>query len=239
MHGLETVPGSLNTVPRSPGTVSRSPGTVQNSLETVPRSLGTVQNSLWTVTRSLGTVQRKATPFDPRVTRKNFSVSMVNTRSAKKNKTKVSSEDGRMEPPIETDIETLDQSVDEVETETTETKPMRNAEEQKKKTMELLPIDTAGKTTSNTPETIMDESQTKITSFTERIARMGGMKPRDKEEGEPTAEKGKTVGTVSTITTEANQNDDQVKHGATADHETTTPLELDDLMAKLDQIDKN
>ena len=73
---------------------------------------------------------------------------------------------------------------------------------------------------------------------------MVGMKSRDIVEEEPKAEKGKTFGTVSTITTEANQDDDQVKHGATAnhgattDHETTTPLELGDLMAKLDQIDK-
>ena len=64
------------------------------------------------------------------------------------------------------------------------------------------------------------------------------------QEDEPKAEKGKTFGAVSTITTEANQGDDQIKHGATAshgatdDHETTTPLELGDLMAKLDQIDK-
>ena len=58
-------------------------------------------------------------------------------------------------------------------------------------------------------------------------------------EEEPKAEKGKTFGKVSTITTEANQDDDQVKHGAAADHETTTPLELGDLMAKLDQIEKN
>ena len=61
---------------------------------------------------------------------------------------------------------------------------------------------------------------------------------------ETKAEKGKTLGTVSTITIEANQGNDQVKHGATArqgataDHETTTHLELGDLMAKLDQIDK-
>ena len=40
------------------------------------------------------------------------------------------------------------------------------------------------------------------------------------------------------ITTEATQNNDQVTHGATADHGTTTPLELGDLMAKFDQIDK-
>ena len=70
------------------------------------------------------------------------------------------------------------------------------------------------------------------------------MKSRDVVAEEPKAEKGKTFGTVSTITTEANQDDDQVKQGAaasnreTADHETTTLLELGDLMAKLDQIDK-
>ena len=99
-------------------------------------------------------------------------------------------------------------------------------------------------TTSNTQETIKDESQTKRTSLTERMAMMVGMKPRDKKEVEPTAEKSKTFGTVSTITTEAIQNDKQVKHGATAsqgvtaDHETTTPLELGNLMAKLDQIDR-
>ena len=73
---------------------------------------------------------------------------------------------------------------------------------------------------------------------------MVGMKSRDIVTEEPKAEKGKTFGTVSTITTEANQDDDQVKQGAAAsnrakaDHETTTPLELGDLMAKLDQIDK-
>ena len=50
---------------------------------------------------------------------------------------------------------------------------------------------------------------------------MVGMKPRDKEEVKPTAEKSKTFGTVSTITTEAIQDDDQVKHGATANHGAT------------------
>ena len=110
--------------------------------------------------------------------------------------------------------------------------------------MEFSPIDTVEDTTGNTPETIKDESQTKRTSFTERFAMMVGKKSRDIVEEEPKAEKGKKFGTVSTITTEANQDDDQVKHGetashgVTADHETTTPLELADLMAKLDQIDK-
>ena len=157
---------------------------------------------------------------------------------------RVSAEEGRTKPAIEIDLETPDQSVDEVEKKTTESTPMPNAEEQKKKTIEFSPIDTVEDTTSNTPETVKDDSLMKRTSFTERIAMMVGMKPKDKEEVEPTAEKGRTFGTVSTITTEANQNDDQVKHGATANHgaianhETTTSLELGDLMAKLDQIDK-
>ena len=35
---------------------------------------------------------------------------------------------------------------------------------------------------TNTPATIKDDSQTKRTSFTERIAAMVGMMPREKEE---------------------------------------------------------
>ena len=117
-------------------------------------------------------------------------------------------------------------------------------DEQEKKKIEFSPIDTVEDTLSNTPETKKDDSQTKRTSLTERIARMVGMKPRDKEGVEPTAEKGKTFGTVSTITTETIQNDKQIKHGAkandgaTTNHEKTTSPELRNLMAKLDQIDK-
>ena len=63
-------------------------------------------------------------------------------------------------------------------------------------------------------------------------------------------EKGKTFGTVAAITTEASRDDDQVElvvaasheaavsNGATANQEITTFLELGDLMAKLEQIDK-
>ena len=108
----------------------------------------------------------------------------------------------------------------------------------KNKTIELSPIDTVEDTTSKTMETKKNESQAKRTSFTERIEIMIGTKSRYKEEVEPTAEKGKTFGTVSTITTEAIPGDEQIKHGATANHEKTTSLELGDLMAKLDQIDK-
>ena len=187
---------------------------------------------------------RKATPSGQKLTRKNFSMSMVNTRSAKENKRKASAEEGQTEPAIEINLETPDQSVEEVKKKTTESTPMPNAEEQMKQMMEFSTIDTVEDTTSNTPESIKVESQKKRTSLTERMAMMVGMKPRDKKEVEPTAEKSKTFGTVSTITTEAIQNDKQVKHGATAsqgvtaDHETTTPLELGDLMAKLDQIDR-
>ena len=90
---------------------------------------------------------------------------------------------------------------------------MPNAEEQNQKLMEFSPIDTVEDTTGNMPETIKDESQAKRTSFTERIAMMVGMKSRDVVAEELKAEKGKTFGTVSTITTEADQDDDQVNTG--------------------------
>ena len=188
--------------------------------------------------------QRKVTTVGPRITRKNFSVSMVNTRISKENKTKEGAEGKQTEPAVEIDLETPDQSVDEVGKKTMESTPMPNAEEQNQKSMEFSPIDAVEDTTGNTPETVKDESQVKRTSFTERMAMMVGMKSRDIVTEEPKAEKGKTFGTVSTITTGANQDDDQVKQGAAAnnmakaDHETTTPLELGDLMAKLDHIDK-
>ena len=67
---------------------------------------------------------------------------------------------------------------------------------------------------------------------------MIGMKPREKEEVVQTTEKSKTFGTVSAVTTEAKHDDEHVKKGATANHEKTTSLELGDLMAKLEQIDK-
>ena len=74
---------------------------------------------------------------------------------------------------------------------------MPNAEEPNPKSMEFSPIDTAEDTAGNTPETVKDESQAKRTSFTERLAMMVGMKPRDIVTEEPKAEKGKTFGTVS------------------------------------------
>ena len=93
------------------------------------------------------------------------------------------------------------------------------AEEQEKKTIEFSPIDIVEDTTSNTPETIKDDSKTKRTSFTKRIAAMVVMKPKEKEEVMPTTEKCKTFGTASAITTEAKQDEEQVTHEATANQE--------------------
>ena len=107
-------------------------------------------------------------------------------------------------PAREIYLERPDQSIDGVERKTTESTTMSNAEEQEKKTIELSPIDIVDDTTSNTPQTIKGDSKTKRTSFTERIAAMVGMKPREKEEVILTTEKSKTFGTVSAITAEAN-----------------------------------
>ena len=120
---------------------------------------------------------------------------------------------------------------------------MPNAEEPNPKPMEFLPIDAVEETRGNTPEMVKDDSQAKRTSFTERLAMMVEMKSRDTAAEETKAERGKTFGTVLTKTTDAGQSEDQVRPGAavnnraTADHEITS-LELGDLMAKLDQIDK-
>ena len=86
--------------------------------------------------------------------RKNISVNMVNTRSVKEHQTKESAVERSTVPAIEIDLETPDQSVDEVERKTTESTPMPSAEQQEKKTMEFSPIDIVEDTTSSTPETI-------------------------------------------------------------------------------------
>ena len=186
---------------------------------------------------------RKTTSMGPKITKKNFSVSMVNTRSNTENRAKEGTEGKQAEPAIEIELETPDQSVDEVGKKTTESTPMPNAEEPNPKSMEFSPIDNVEDTTGNTPETVMDESQAKRTSFTETLATMVGMKSRDAAVEETKAEKGKTFGTVSTRTTDTDQNEDQIRPGTAANNRTTTDhgtatLELGDLMAKLDQIDK-
>ena len=114
--------------------------------------------------------QRKAMPLVQKVMRKNFSVSMVNTRSAKENKTKEGADEGRTVPATEIDLRHQIRVLMGWKGKKTESTPMPNVEEQEKKTIEFSPIDIVDDTTSNTPETIKDDSQTKRTSFTERIA---------------------------------------------------------------------
>ena len=90
-------------------------------------------------------------PSVQKVTRKNFSVSMVNTGSENESKTKVSAEEGRTVPATENDLETPDQTVYKVERKTTESTTMPNVDEQEKKTIEFSPIDIVDDITSNTP----------------------------------------------------------------------------------------
>ena len=87
--------------------------------------------------------QLKMTSVGPRITKKNFSLSMVNTRSTKENKTEEGADVKQTEPAIEIDLETPDQNVDEVEKKTTESTPMPNAEEQNQKSMEFDFVDAA------------------------------------------------------------------------------------------------
>ena len=174
---------------------------------------------------------------------KNISVNKVNTRSIKEQKVKEKAMEEPTAPARETDLETPDQSIDRTEKKTTESIPMADAEEQEKKTIKFSPIANVDETTNNTPATIKDDSQTKRTSFTEKIAAMVGFKPKEKEELIPTTEKGKLIGTVSTLTAEAKQGEEQVTQGATANQDNQsmeskqTSLELGDLVAKLEQID--
>ena len=51
---------------------------------------------------------------------------------------------------------------------------------------------------------------------------MVGMKPKEKEEIKPVTEKGKTFGTISAITTEAKQDEEQVTQSGTANQDKKT-----------------
>ena len=73
---------------------------------------------------------------------------------------------------------------------------------------------------------------------------MVGMKSREKEEVKAASESSKTFGMVSAITTETNQDKDQVTEG-TAGKQIMRAMEskvflikLEDLMTKLEHIDK-
>ena len=186
---------------------------------------------------------RKTTSMGPKITKKNFSVNMVSTRSTAENRAKEGTEGERVEPTIEIDLETPDQSVDETRKIATESTPMPNAEEPNSKPIEFSPIDNVEDAIGNTEETVKEDSQEKKTSFTERLAMMVGIKTKENVTEEPKAERARTFGTVSTKTTEANPREEQTRAEATAeerptaDHEEAT-LKLGDLMAKLNQIDK-
>ena len=186
---------------------------------------------------------RGTTSRGPGKTKNNFSVSMVSTRKGAESKTREDAKEKEVEPTIEIDLETPDQSVDELEKKTTESTPMPNAEEPNPKPIEFSPIDDVEDAIGNTEETVKEDSQVKKTSFTEKLAMMVGIKTKENVTEEPKAERARTFGTVSTKTTEANPREEQTKAEATAeerptaDHEEAT-LELGDLMAKLNQIDK-
>ena len=143
-------------------------------------------------------------------------------------------------PAKETELETPDRSIDGMERRETVSTPMPNTEEQK--IIEFSPKGN-GEEATNTPETIKDDSQTKRTSFNERIAAMVGMKPRE-EKITAVTEKSKTFGTVSTITTETRRDKEEAMQEATAsqdkraDGTKTNSVELGDLMIKLNEIDK-
>ena len=104
---------------------------------------------------------RGTTSMGSKKTKDNFSVSLVSTRSSTENKTREGAKDKKAEPTIEIDLETPDQSVDEVEKKTTESTPMPHMEDQNPKTVEFSPIDALEDTTGNTEETVKDDSQAK------------------------------------------------------------------------------
>ena len=76
--------------------------------------------------------------------------------------------------------------------------------------------DIVDETISNTADTIKDDTQTKRTSFTEKIAAMVGMKLKEKEEVMQTTGKWNSFRNYIAKT---KQDEEQVTHGATANQE--------------------
>ena len=134
---------------------------------------------------------RKSTSMGPKITKKSISVNMVSTRSTTE-RAREGTEGERVEPTIEIDLETPDQSVDELEKKTTESTPMPNAEEPNQKPIEFSPIDDVEDAIGNTEETVKEDSQVKKTSFTERLAMMVGIKTKENVTEEPKAERART-----------------------------------------------
>ena len=124
--------------------------------------------------------------------KKYISVNMVNKRSKRaKDLEKLIGQ--KTATVAEIDFDTADQSIHVTERKTTESRPIHNVEEPATKTIEFSSIGNGDEITNNTSETIEDDSQTKRTSFTERLAAMVGMKPREKEEIATVTEKTKIL----------------------------------------------
>ena len=122
-----------------------------------------------------------------------MSVNMVNTRHNKEQGTEEKANNQKNVPVTEIDLETPEQSIDGMERKLTESTPMPNVEDQETKTVEISPIGNGDEITYNTPETKKDDSQAKITSFTEWFTAMIEMKPREKEEMTTATEKSKSL----------------------------------------------
>ena len=123
---------------------------------------------------------RKTTSMGPKITKKNFSVNMVSTRSTAENRAREGMEGERVEPTIEIDLETPDQSVDETRKIATESTPMPNAEEPNSKPIEFSPIDNVEDAIGNTEETVKEDSQVKKDIFYRKVGDDG----RNKNERE-------------------------------------------------------
>ena len=142
--------------------------------------------------------------------KKHVSVSMVNTRSNKQEKELQETIEEKLmkrkvAPVTEVDLETPEQSINDIEKKMTESTIMTNAEQQETKKIEIAPAGNGNEVTSQASETKKDGSQTKRNFFTEGFAPMAGIRPRDKEEVTIGTNKGKTSRTVSAIITEVGE----------------------------------
>ena len=152
--------------------------------------------------------------------RKNISVNMVNTRSSKERKIDERMTNQKNVPVTEIDLEPPEQSLDELKRKTTD-----SLEEQETKTIVFSPIGDGDEIINNTPKEKNDYSQTKRKTFMKIIAAMVVMKPKEKEEVPTAAEKSKTFGAVSTVTTEVDQGKEQPSQEA-AGHQNEQAAKL-------------
>ena len=109
---------------------------------------------------------------------------------------------------------------------------------QETKTIEFSTMGNGEEITKNTPKTIQDDSQTKRTSFTEKLTAMVGMNPREKEEVTKTTERGKTFGNLPQKRQKLTREKDHIMKRAgghknrQAEESKLPQVELEDLMSK-------